>query len=171
MVSVADFPRVNQVKRGSVEWFDNMVRDDGDIRTEIVQLTPMLARVLLGRNDGNRCVRKSKVAQYKSDILAGRWSMNGEPIIVSRDGLLNDGQHRCLAVIEANAPIQVIIVFGVERETRETVDQGGARSASDIALMHHVPNAALASAIARMMIVYERNEGRSFANASYLSTA
>jgi hypothetical protein len=44
---------------------------------------------------------------------------------------LNDGQHRCEAVIAAGRSIQVVLVLGTERETRLTIDQGKARMAGD----------------------------------------
>jgi len=145
--------------------------DCRDILPTLVDLTPELAKTLLDLNPSNRSIRQTKVTQYSADMAAGRWALNGEPIIVAQDGHLNDGQHRCLAVIDANATIKVAIMFGIDRETRLTVDQGSARSASDYLGMEGLQNAATVAAIARMAIAYERNHGKSLANASFITAA
>lgn len=149
-----------QPPHGSPAWFHAMVAASQDsVRTEVVTLTPTLASELLKNNDRNRSVRQTKVQQYTADITAGRWVFNGEPLIVSRNGLLNDGQHRAYAVIDANTPIQTLIVFGVDRDSRTTIDQGGARGAADYAQMEGLQNAATATSIARMVMAFERANG------------
>lgn len=157
---------------GSPSWFLEMVEQSASRpQMEVVELTPALAKFMLDVNADNRSIRKAKVVQYASDMAHGRWVLNGEPIIVSRDGNLNDGQHRCLAVIDSNTPVPVCLMFGVERETRLTVDQGAMRSASDFLHMDGVPNSALSAAIARMVIAYEYSRGLNINQANYLSSA
>ncbi len=48
-------------------------------------------------------------------LREGRWLNTGEPIIVSREGILNDGQHRLLAIKETNMSAELDIRFGVPR--------------------------------------------------------
>src|SRR6185369_3431611 len=75
------------------------------------------------------------------EIKGGRWTLNGEPIIVSDTGELNDGQHRCRAVIDANTPIDVVLIVGIKRDTRITLDQGKVRTAGDFLSMEGNINA------------------------------
>lgn len=157
---------------GSPTWFHHMVTASADKPfMHIVQMGPALAQELLASNPDNRSVRKAKLAQYSADMAAGKWTLNGEPIIVSKDGNLNDGQHRCMAVIDANTVIPTVILFGMERETRLTVDQGGARSSSDFLAMENVPNAASVAAIARMVLAYERNNGVGLKDSNRITSA
>lgn len=165
MATVTKMPSGNQPERGSPEWLLDTICETSEPTTQWVDLTPELAEALLNINPDNRSFRKVKVTQYSADMASGRWALNGEPIIVSKDGYLNDGQHRCLAVIDANATIPVAITFGIERETRLTVDQGGARSAGDFLGMEGVNNAALVAAIARMAMAYEASGGKNIAGA------
>lgn len=153
-----------QPQHSSVEWFRETVAKAKifGIITEVVDLTPALADEILKANVGNRAVRQTKMAQYAVDMAAGRWVFNGEPIIISIDGQMNDGQHRALAVIDANTTIKTLMVFGVDRDSRTTVDQGGARGSSDYAQMEGIQNASSASAIARLVIAYDRAEGQNF---------
>lgn len=166
--------QLKQPPHGSPAWFYTMVdaaRTASAPTAHVVQLCPSLAQELLKQNPDNRSVRQTKLAQYSADMAAGKWTMNGEPIIISKDGQLNDGQHRCLAVIDANATVPALVVFGVERDTRLTVDQGGARSAGDFLGMEGVANASLVAAIARMVIAYERSKGEGLGGANHITSA
>lgn len=129
------------------EWFKERVRrSQSGIVAERVTLTPVLAAVLLDRNEQNRHISKTTIDRLVSDIVGNRWAFNGESIVVSKDGKLNDGQHRCKAVIEAGKSIDTLIVFGPARETRLTVDTGGVRKVSDFLAMEGFQNVnALAS--------------------------
>ncbi len=157
---------------GSIEWFhltrSKAASEDIIISTRIM-MAPALAAELLRRNPDNRGVRPSKVQQLVSDIQQGRWTFNGEPILISKEGELNDGQHRCSAVVEANVPIEVMMIFGLDRETRMTVDQGAARGAGDFMMMSGVTNATAAASILRYLIAYEQAAGQSLGNTSAVS--
>lgn len=159
MLNVADRPVTGKTKaavikpqfhtvsdtRAAALWLDGMSAKPG-VHSVIVDLTPAIATVLLERNPANRKIKPSKVQDYSKDMSHGAWKFNGEPVIVARDGLLNDGQHRCAAVIESKRPIQVLMVFGVERETRDTLDQGANRTAGDYLSLHgHVATNNLAA--------------------------
>ncbi len=115
--------------------------------SEVVELTPALARVLLSRNPDNRKISQTIVENYARDIANGAWAFNGEPIIISNTGKLNDGQHRCEAVIAANTSIQTVLVLGTDRDSRLTIDQGKTRMTGDYLGMNgHVDSIALAAA-------------------------
>lgn len=162
---------VAQLEHGSSLWLHKVIAETTSPRLEVVNLTPQLAKTLLDLNPDNRSIRQTKVRQYAADMAAGRWALNGEPIIVAHDGRLNDGQHRCLAVVEANAEVPIAIMFGIDRDTRLTVDQGGARSAGDFLNMEGVANATATAATARMVIAYERNGGKSFTASDAITSA
>jgi len=123
------------------------------------KLTPSLARLLLARNPDNRRLSADAVEKYARDIANGNWRFNGEPVVISKDGLLNDGQHRCESVVLANEPISVVFVFGVDRDSRFTLDQGQMRKASDYLGMHGHTDAVALSAAATMLWQY-RSHGR-----------
>jgi hypothetical protein len=62
----------------------------------------------------------------------GEWRVNGEAIKISRDGKILDGQHRLMAVLEADVAIETLVITGLEPEAQETMDQGRARSLADV---------------------------------------
>jgi hypothetical protein len=157
---------------GTVAWFKDRVDNSASqVLVERVLVTPGLAGEILRRNPDNRNMRQIKIEHFVRDMVNGRWADNGEPIIISRDGLLNDGQHRLQAVIEANTPQVFVVVFGVSRESRTTVDQGTARGAADYLSMDGVTYAHNAATAAKFIIAYERSDGRNLGERSKLTNA
>jgi len=124
---------------------------------EVGLLTPTLAKILLERNPDNRNIRPRRIAEITNDILADRYEMNGESVIISIEGLLNDGQNRCHAVINADKPIETFFAFGVTRDSRTTIDQGTARSGADFLKMDGGSNCKAANSIARALWFYEHD--------------
>jgi hypothetical protein len=109
-----------------------------------VNVGPSLAALLLARNLANRImVTKGAVrcvASYAAAMKRGEWVLNGETLVLSSTGELNDGQHRLHAIIKAGVPAPMLIVFGIERETRHTVDQGVGRTPGHILSMYGEKN-------------------------------
>lgn len=126
--------------------------------TEIHNITPELAQVLLRNNDGNRRVNPTNLAQIMRDIASDRWEMNGESIIVSKDGRVNDGQHRNFGILLTGKPIKVVMAFGMSRDSMRTVDIGVKRVAADRLAVAGVHDYTRMSAIAAM--AFETYEGR-----------
>jgi hypothetical protein len=91
-----------------------------------------MARALLRRNSTNRAIVATGVKQWSAALRKGDWQVNGEPIIVSDTGELNDGQHRLTAVVLTGIPMPTLIVFGVARDSRKTVDGGHKRTAGHV---------------------------------------
>jgi len=81
-------------------------------------ITPEMAKNILENNSRNRKINKGRVKRFKEEILNGFWVYNGESIIISTTGKLLDGQHRLLAVIEAETSIEINLITDVE----DTVD-------------------------------------------------
>lgn len=129
------------------------------VHAKMAKLTPALAMQLLARNPDNRSIQPRRVEVYASDIVSGRWAANGEPIIVSKEGLLNDGQHRCAAVVAADTPVDCLMVFGIDRDTRTTTNQGKAKGTGDYASMRGIPNANNIAAMARLAVAYYEHGG------------
>lgn len=132
-----------QMMRNSNAEVKQLDRWMGQARSDVFAVTtlvtPKMAEALLERNGGNRPViwtgANRSVAAYAAAMARGEWVLNGEPIIISSTGELNDGQHRLHAIIQSGVPVQLMLTFGVERDTRHTVDQGVARTPGHILAM------------------------------------
>jgi hypothetical protein len=172
MATVTKIAPERQVPVATIDWLNRCIeRGKSEIFTDRVYISPGVANAILERNPDNRNLSATKAEHYARDMAEGRWPENGETIIIARDGLLNDGQHRMQAVIDANLAIPFLFVFGVARESRTTVDQGKARGAGDYLSMDGIQYAKNAATAAKFIIAYERAEGRNIAQRSKITNA
>lgn len=120
------------------ENFDGLValgREKGPF-ARMLTITPDLADYILQKNMNNRSISNPSVKKMAGDIKNGDWQENGQSIIIDTEGNLNDGQHRLNAVMLAGKSIKTLVCFGVDRDTRLTVDVGKKRSVSDYLTMN-----------------------------------
>lgn len=102
------------------------------MKAKVMTIGPELARNMLDRNGRNRTVNTRAVARYANDMRDGKWTLNGEPIILDYNDDLLDGQHRLLAVIEYGRPVSFLVVTGAEPDVFNTIDIGSMRSGGDV---------------------------------------
>jgi hypothetical protein len=69
---------------------------------------------------------------------------------------LNNGQHRLLAVIEADAIIDMDVRFGIPRKAFTKTDTGTSRSGADVLTISGVSHGGLVSSAVRLLILYSR---------------
>jgi hypothetical protein len=104
--------------------------DWGKERMELVFVTAEQARQFMHRNlPNNRPVNEKRVKDYKRDMANGKWHKNGETMKFSKEGFLIDGQHRCMASMEAGVGFWSWIAYGVDKDAFITIDRGQSRSA------------------------------------------
>lgn len=130
---------------------------------EFVMMTPDVAGILLAHNSANRPIQEQRVTTYRTDMRAGNWFLNGETIIISADGKLNDGQHRLTALMREGLCLPMTVIFGVDRASRYTVDSGMARTTGAQLHMQGEKNAALVAGAARIILLYENGDGSTLA--------
>lgn len=147
-----------QISKSDIAWLKlRLDRGRKEKFAEFAPLTPSLARLLLTMNGSNRTYRETRAKLYAKDILESRWQVNGETISISSCGHLNDGQHRCYAVVIADRAIDVLFTFGVSYESRLTTDTGKSKQAGDFLGMEGMKNANHLAAIAGQIILIEAN--------------
>ena len=84
------------------------------------------------KNLNNRPISSYTVDRYAQEMTAGRWKLNGEPIIFAKSGRLIDGQHRLKASIQANHSFESLLVMGADDDVFDTVDDGKGRNLGDV---------------------------------------
>jgi hypothetical protein len=131
---------------------------------EMVEVTGELAAQWLDANVSNRTVRRRKVNMFKRDMLAGNWRTIGDPVRFDLNGKLVDGQHRLIALVEANEesakPITVLllVVRGVDPDDQVVMDTGTPRSAADQLKMRGYENYPLLAAATKWLIFWDRRQ-------------
>ena len=99
------------------------------MHSQVLNVTPSLAEEWLKSNSFNRKISKATVRRYADDMKAGNWNLNHQGIAFDNDGVLVDGQHRLVAVIESGETIKMMVTWGSERTG---IDELRPRSAYDV---------------------------------------
>ena len=74
-------------------------------------ITPEIAQKLMDQHNENyRKVSYNEVKRLSSAMSEGRWHFNGDSMVITKGGLVKDGQHRNLSAIRANYSFPTIIV-------------------------------------------------------------
>lgn len=126
--------------------------------TALVNVDSDFAAELMERNTRNRPLRERRAMRYRHDMENGLWRINGEPIIVTKDGAMISGQHRCTAIIGTELSVPMFVAIGVDPDADVTVDQGAPKNAGDYLQIHGEENAPTLAKIARLRLAYEANE-------------
>ena len=119
-----------QFEAAKAEYDRFVLRQDSEGAT-VVSITPEFAQILLLNNEGNRRVNAQNLEDIMRDMIGGNWAMNGESLVLSREGRLNDGQHRSYASLLTGLTFRTALSFGVDRATIGTMNIGRKRTGSD----------------------------------------
>jgi len=131
------------------------------MKCKIILLTPEVARELLSRNTENRNLRTNSI-YYTKQMQSGEWKENGESIIMDKNGVMKDGQHRCESVIRANFSYHVPLIEDVDPDVMETIDTGYNRSLSDVLNLNgFMYYAQMAGTIKSILMYKDGNEAAS----------
>jgi hypothetical protein len=136
---------------------DNVVQLTVKPSASFMAVDPDTARRWLGRNTHNRTVRQRVVNAYVRDLKAGEWRLTGEAVKFAKDGTLLDGQHRLLAIVEADVTATTLVVRGLDPEVQDVMDTGSKRTAADILILAEYDNAPLLAAAAKWAVLYDTN--------------
>lgn len=129
----------------------NKIKDpDTGIELRQILVTPERALIYLKSNRSNRKVRKTVVAQYADDMANGRWNESViDPIYISTEGNLLNGQHRLYAIVSSKTPIKMWVAENVSPEAYKYMDGGLKRQAKD---MITSPNATHLAGLVRIIV-------------------
>lgn len=118
--------------------------------TKTVTLTPYLAKRLLDSNyENQRRLNRGKAESMARDIEGGRWNNNiawADPFMLTPDGKLMNGQHRCMAVIIADKSIYVDMRYNVPEDYFKDIDNGTSRTVTQFV---KTKNASIVSSVAK----------------------
>lgn len=133
------------------------------MRASVLKITPEVAKVMLDMNNNNRPINKVTVARYAEEMKAGRWKLNGEPIIINGHRLL-DGQHRLHACVRSGVSFSALVVEDVGDDVFDTIDQGDKRTASNVLSIAGVPNGNIVAGAVRWITNLKASIGKGSIN-------
>lgn len=125
-----------------------------EIDTEVIDVSPDIAREWLATNETNRKLRATVVNAYVSDMLSGRWHFTGDPIRFDPAGRLLDGQHRLTAVIQSDVSVPMLILRGVNPDAQRVMDTGARRTTADALSLRGHRNVVVLAAVGRLSLLW-----------------
>ena len=125
--------------------------------TKTLMFDADLAQAVLEEyNTGNRRVSQRKIEQMAAQMRNGEFQNTGEPLIMSAEGILNNGQHRLRALIEADAIVDMDVRFGIPRNAFTKTDTGTSRNPADILTIKGVTHGSETARAIRLLLLYIR---------------
>ena len=124
--------------------------------TKVLLVDKRLAEAMLGFNTANRTLNRRKVDRLVSQMQGGTFENTGEPVILSREGVLNDGQHRLAALVEADVTVDMDVRFGIARKVFTKTNTGTARTSSDVLTIRGVSGGTAIAPAVRLLVLYGR---------------
>jgi hypothetical protein len=125
----------------------------------IVRIWPEAAQALITINTRNRAVVKARVKSYAEAIRANRFLLGPDAVGVDWDGNLVNSQHRLYGVIDADAPIEILLVTGLDPKVRQVVDIGRQRRLAETLAIEGILRKGNNSGAGAIKLLYQRNQG------------
>lgn len=101
----------------------------------VEMITPESAKAMIKNSHiTNRKLTGQQMA-FANDMRAGKWRLNGEPIVIDENGNVRDGYHRLQAVISADIPVEFYVIRGIPENEATIYDRGSARTETQSFIM------------------------------------
>lgn len=114
--------------------------------------------MLAGVPDMQRNVRPIKVQQYAADMAAGKFNVSHDMIVLTRSGLLLNGQHRLHACVQTDVPFETVVMTVPDDDIAARyaeMDRGAPRGNGDTLKANGYTNVNVIAAIAAGCLRYD----------------
>ena len=102
------------------------------MKTTIEKITPATARKYLQGNVENRVINWAWVKALADALRRGEWKLTHQGIAITGSGRLLDGQHRLLAIVEADLPATMMVTREVDADAYAGMDIGRKRRLGEV---------------------------------------
>lgn len=89
-----------------------------------VSVTPDQATEWLDNSAKNRKLSQRRIGLYAEMMKRGDWMLTNQGIAIDEFGKLIDGQHRLRAIVEADIPIELLVIRAAPNRSQLVLDQG-----------------------------------------------
>lgn len=130
------------------------------MKYKVETITPERAQRLLTKTEAqgfnNRAIRKLRVERLAHAITDGQWQVTHQPLALTSEGLVLDGQHRLAAIILADQEVEMLVVRDVDPAAFQVVDTGAVRTAGDTFKIAGYTDVNILSAAVRGYLAYDK---------------
>ena len=99
---------------------------------QVIYVTPEMAAEWLRSNTANRKPSQAAVRRWAKIMLAHSWKLCADAIAFDVNGVLINGQHRLMAVVESNMTLPFVVAFNFPEDSKESFDIGKKRQLHEI---------------------------------------
>ncbi|TET86607.1 MAG: hypothetical protein E3J46_07670 [Desulfobacteraceae bacterium] len=118
------------------------------METSIETIDKERAQEYIAKIDGNRPISNGYIRWLIGRQRRDEWQTNGDSIKFDKNGVLRDGQHRLMMVMQTGMPIEVVVVREIDPAAFITMDTGKNRNLADVLAINKYDNSKpLASAL------------------------
>jgi hypothetical protein len=133
------------------------IRQNGRvIKIWSILVTPELAQRILMKNTNNRTVSKANIDYLVNQIKTGEWKEISDPIQISYEDIVINGQHRLMSIIKSGVAVPLRIETNVDASTFTILDTGRKRNAADALSINNIPNTTVTSTTVRSIKIIEQ---------------
>jgi hypothetical protein len=94
-----------------------------------LNVTPALAAVFLElESPDNRAPNPQTQDAYARDMADEQWLETGDGIRFDASGVMQDGGHRCRAIVQSGVTVRTLVVFGIDPVAVHDIDSGRMRT-------------------------------------------
>lgn len=135
--------------------FNELVRRP-PLHSVVIEIAPQVAEQLLKlSNTKNRPKQKNHVGDIGRDLGSNNYELTGDTVKFSKRGVLLDGQHRLDGSRIGKLPITTHVVFGLEDDIFDVLDQGKKRTPGDILALCGVPEPTMVAGAISWVLRFE----------------
>jgi hypothetical protein len=110
---------------------NEMITKKPELKTELMFITPTIAKQWLEKNKNNRRIKRHKVTKLRKDIRDGNFFTTHQGVAFNCNGDMFDGQHRLTAISEENVGVWMMVTTGLQTSAVSAIDRGAVRSITD----------------------------------------
>jgi hypothetical protein len=134
----------------------------GHLDLDVARVDAAVAQEWLSHNVCNRMKRRSRLAEFKRDMLNNNWRTVGDPIRFDTNGDMCDGQHRMIALgnaalIDPGIEFDFLVIRGIKTADRHVLDTGTRRSAADQLRINGYKNYSTLASAAKWCAMWDRD--------------
>lgn len=110
--------------------------------SELMTITPELAKQWLALNTHNRKERPQVLRNFESILQRGEWRVTNDAISFFQNGAgetLGNGQHRLKAIANTGIAAPAFVVRGLEPDSQEVMDTQARRTLADFLSLNNEP--------------------------------
>jgi hypothetical protein len=135
--------------------FNELIRNP-PLHSVVIDIAPKVAEQLMKLSNTKNRPKQTKHSQRICvEASSGSYEVTGDTIKFSKKGVLLDGQHRLDGCIKGKTAITSHVVFGLDDDVFDVLDQGKKRTPGDILALCGIPEATMVAGAISWVLRFE----------------